>query len=240
MSSSYTKQLQDVCHRKGFLIKLLCFADKTEKYPIHIVTIPSSVGKTNVCITAGIHGDEIAGPLSILTYLTKFKPSSIPSATIHFIPLINPIGFDRNIRTDEHNNDLNRNFFERKLLLIQEKLITYMDLIRPSYVLTLHEDVDLMDFYMYAPYYPPPLIHKQLLKIAQKHFPILNDKHIYKDTNYHGIVVEHGKNKTAFEDWLIKQGIVNTVCIETPGLQPLDKRISCDMDLMDYLVFKKD
>src|SRR3954471_7858902 len=100
-----------------------------------------------VYISAGIHGDEPAGPLAILKF---FRIARIPEdVSLWIVPCLNPRGFDLNSRTNEHGLDLNRDYREPKSAVVQAHIRWLEE--RPSFDLTLalHEDWESHGFYLY-------------------------------------------------------------------------------------------
>jgi hypothetical protein len=104
-----------------------------------------------ILISAGIHGDEPAGPHAILTLLDELATGwdSLRRLHLEIVPLINPSGFDRRQRHDATGVDPNRAFGspapppEIRFLMDDYKR-------RPiDLFIDLHEDVDTPGFYLY-------------------------------------------------------------------------------------------
>jgi hypothetical protein len=107
----------------------------------------SPTATANVYISAGIHGDEPAGPLAALELL---KENAWPTdVNVWLIPCLNPHGYQMNTREDEDRVDLNRDY--RTLITSLAKAhASWLDA-RPRFdvSLLLHEDWESNGFYLY-------------------------------------------------------------------------------------------
>jgi len=100
-----------------------------------------------IYLSAGIHGDEPAGPEGLLSWVLK-HPETLKKADFLIFPCLNPWGLTWNIRTDASGIDLNRQFhdLQRPALRALHQLIAgkHFDL-----ALALHEDYDGQGIYIY-------------------------------------------------------------------------------------------
>lgn len=98
-------------------------------------------------LSAGIHGDEPAGPLAMLELLK----SGFFNTTDHWIlcPALNPEGLTRGIRENESGADLNRDY----LRLQTAEIMAHSAWLRgnpiPELFISLHEDWESSGFYLY-------------------------------------------------------------------------------------------
>jgi murein peptide amidase A len=110
------------------------------------------LGKGNprrVLISAGIHGDEPAGIVTILSFLEKNHYSSyINQWEITLLPCINPHGYEYGTRENHDEKDLNRLFKEAQSVtevsFAQSVLSTPFEL-----TIELHEDNESSGYYLY-------------------------------------------------------------------------------------------
>ena len=103
--------------------------------------------KRCVYISAGIHGDEPAGPLAVLKL---FQTTTFPAdISLWVVPCLNPRGFDLNQRENERGLDLNRDYREPKSTVVPAHIRWLEE--RPLFDLTLalHEDWEAHGFYLY-------------------------------------------------------------------------------------------
>jgi protein MpaA len=103
--------------------------------------------RKHLYISSGMHGDEPAGPLALLRLFEEDEwPTDI---SLFVVPCLNPGGFVRNTRENEHGIDLNRDYRSRKSPRVRAH-IGWLEQ-RPRYDLTLllHEDWEADGFYLY-------------------------------------------------------------------------------------------
>ena len=75
-------------------------------YPLYRLVIHPEA-EPAVCFVTGIHGNEIAGPLSIL-HMVSFIIHDLPQSYRYVVyPMVNPTGFDLRQRFDADGRDLN-------------------------------------------------------------------------------------------------------------------------------------
>lgn len=100
-----------------------------------------------IYISSGIHGDEPAGPLSVLRLLEQNQWPS--DASVWLVPCLNPAGFVLNCREDNAGIDLNRDYRSPKTETIRAHIAWLQQ--RPFFDLTLllHEDWESGGFYLY-------------------------------------------------------------------------------------------
>jgi len=67
-------------------------------------------GKRKILITAGVHGEEQAGPIGLLMFLRQDLKKYLSEFTFTIIPVVNPLGFEKKRRRGSNNRDLNRHF----------------------------------------------------------------------------------------------------------------------------------
>jgi hypothetical protein len=103
--------------------------------------------RSQVYISTGIHGDEPAGPLAALQLLERDDwPESFE---ITLCPCLNPVGFAKNTRENEHGIDLNRDYRNTKSEEISSHL-GWLEKQAPfDLCLCLHEDWESHGFYVY-------------------------------------------------------------------------------------------
>ncbi len=245
---SYTKyifELKKLCHIHKIDIKIIGYKDFKEigqRYPIYRIIV-NPKAKNKICITAGVHGHEIAGPLCMLEIFSNPKKYFNRKISYQIYPCINPTSFDLRQRMNSDGVDLNE---LTKLSLHGKKyseVKAFYDDIKywpMDIFLTLHEDVDLNEFYAYVFENKPEPIYRKIIERWRTSFNgILNKKTIYGDKVIDGLIINiHDKS---FEDHLYSNKMTRiAICTETPGLLPLENRIRMNIDnikiLSDYLI----
>lgn len=107
----------------------------------------AETARKRVYLSAGIHGDEPAGPLALAELLEENSwPREI---SLWMCPCLNPLGFTQNTRSNAQGIDLNRGYRRRDVPEI-EAHIRWLER-QPHFDLTLclHEDWETNGFYLY-------------------------------------------------------------------------------------------
>jgi protein MpaA len=100
-----------------------------------------------IYISAGIHGDEPAGPLALLELLA----GGALTTAIHWLlcPALNPTGLARNTRTNAAGLDLNRDYRTLRATETRAHASWIESNPLPDVFLSLHEDWEARGFYFY-------------------------------------------------------------------------------------------
>lgn len=121
---------------------------RTDGHPISLLQRYCPNPLATLYLSAGMHGDEPAGPLALIRLL---KRGLLPATLSYVIfPLLNPAGMARNQRNNREGLDINRDYARfqtaearahRQLL---ENLPRHFDL-----CVNLHEDWEASGYYIY-------------------------------------------------------------------------------------------
>ena len=120
-----------------------------DDYPIHRVSLESGLSvHKNILITGGIHGDEPAGPASVLRFLERDNTHLLQRFKFLILPCINPYGYAHNTRENKRSVDLNRSF--------EETGIAEIDIVKETiegqrfdFCIDFHEDWEAVGVYFY-------------------------------------------------------------------------------------------
>ncbi len=113
------------------------------------LTRPAADGRPgpNLYLSAGIHGDEPAGPLAMLELV---RSDGLPrDANIWLCPCLNPTGFMASTRENEDGADLNRDYREPSTPEVRAHVEWLAGLPRLDLTILLHEDWESAGFYLY-------------------------------------------------------------------------------------------
>ena len=114
---------------------------KGKDYPIYSIHQKNEISSRRILIIAGIHGNEIAGPLAIprlLGDMVKEPTDLYKKWDTKIITIANPVGFAHQSRYTYSGRDVNRDFkrFKTKeALVLKNVLLEY----KPDLLLPLHE-----------------------------------------------------------------------------------------------------
>ena len=134
---------------RGAGLRLEEFA-RQDEYPVYCVRTKTDPAAGGLYVSAGIHGDEPAGPEALLRWAEANLATHVRArgATPLFIlPCLNPWGIVNNRRSDHKGRDLNR-IFDRRVSPITE-LRQLLAGHRFDFALHLHEDYDGQGIYLY-------------------------------------------------------------------------------------------
>jgi murein peptide amidase A len=142
--AAFTGQIETIALDRGF---------RVERFG-HIAGIPQLAltrrtpgPRPRIYLSAGIHGDEPAPPLALLTLIER---GTFDERAVWFIcPLLNPAGFIRRTRENADGLDLNRDYKAQRSLEIQAHARWLQRQPNFDLAMCLHEDWEAQGFYVY-------------------------------------------------------------------------------------------
>lgn len=193
----------------------------------------------SLCFSAGIHGEEPAGPEAVLKFVEQVK---VPKDVFVMIfPCVNPYGFNRGSRRNAFRQDINRRFCDK---LLSNEAKTVYGLLKSNPVdlfVSLHEWSGKDGFYMYA---SDKIKKKELLeipKLASKWFTVFNNRKVNGEDVDGGIIwhpdegYQDARSKCTLENRVFKDKI-HYLCLETPSKAELEDRSDCQFGIMKEIV----
>lgn len=235
MYEKFLKRLRKICRKKKIVLKKTGRTGNARKNPLFSVVLNNKQSpKKTVCFSAGIHGDEISGPLSILKFVENFNYRRFQNIKIILFPVANPSGFDKRKRRNYLNRDLNGHFCDKKLTGENKMLYDAVKNEDIFFFHALHEDIDEKRFYLYNFEKKKEKIYRDIVKFTRKYFPIHAGKYAYGDKVSNGIIIN--RKDGSFEDRLFRDGIPFAMCTEIPGKTSMTKRISANIAIMNLVI----
>ena len=180
-------------------------------------------------LSAGIHGDEPAGPLAALRLLQENRWPV--DAEIFLVPCLNPIGFTLNRRENAGGIDLNRDYRDSKSAEARAHIAWLERQPKFDFYLCLHEDWEAHGFYLYEqnPDHQPSLAEK-MISAVEKVCPIDLSENI-EGRPAHGGIIRPNHTPAERPDWpeafyLITQKARRGYTLEAPSDFPLPTRVN--------------
>jgi len=147
--SNYVKTLTVLCKKRGFRLQKIGSVGYKKEYPIFAITFNNSPKiQRTICLVGGLHGEEPAGPLALSKFLQTFQPRKYPKTKIIVLPVANPTGFDRGVRQNFLGWDVNRHFFDKRLVAENKIICNFLKNEKIDILHTLHEDYERKKFYL--------------------------------------------------------------------------------------------
>lgn len=201
-----------------------------EKGPeLHAWIRTSSAGRGRVYLSAGIHGDEPAGPLAVRQLVQENQwPASMD---LWLCPCLNPSGFPLNRRENGGGIDLNRQYLQVE----PAETRAHIEWLKrqPSFdvSLCLHEDWEARGFYLYELNPDDRPSHAlEILRRVSEVCPIDESEWIEERPAKSGIIrpnidpLSRPQWPEAF--WLIQHKTRHSYTLEAPSDFPLSTRVN--------------
>ena len=187
-----------------------------------------------VYLSAGIHGDEPAGPLALLELLQ----AEFFSSGTHWLlcPALNPDGLAAGTRGNGTGLDLNRDYWKRRTPEVKAHARWLEAMPVPDWFLSLHEDWECAGFYFYEinlgpdrPQRAPAIIEAVRPWCLPEPGPEI-DGHRARAEGW----IYHEAEADVPQGWpeailLAKRGCPLSFTFETPSHAPLAQRIAAQM-----------
>jgi hypothetical protein len=210
--------------------------------------VPKTVGPIRATIVTGVHGNEPAPLVALLLHLRQRQRSKAQQALhsasttpslcertrhLSYLPMLNPTGIRDGTRTNARGQDPNRGYFTGLVSEEGQQMIRHTDLLlhhSQHGLLSLHEDLDQGQFYLYT-------LEKQrsaftggmAQALPQPRFTGEVEGTWIENGLCHNVFLPDG----AFEDYLHLKGVARVVVTETPGKQPLKRRVQANLHYIE-------
>ena len=224
--SVFLREFRAEAEQRGFSTKELA---PTDAGPV-LAFISSRKGPL-AYLSAGIHGDEPAGPLAALELLKSGFFNNDRSWAL--CPALNPTGLAANTRENAEGIDMNRDYRCRETREIRAHAEWLESIPCPQQFFSLHEDWESSGFYFYEINLGDdrPERAAAILDAVRPWFPpepqAVIDGHETRAPGW----ISHGAEADLPDLWpeaifLAKQGCPLSFTLETPSSHDLDARIA--------------
>lgn len=216
--------------RAGFVVE--SFGEAKDGSPMIVAwRKPEGRAALSIGVSAGIHGDEPAGPLALLHWLARGAPD--PGVEWTIFPLLNPTGWDAGTRECSAGVDLNRDYH----FLSQPEVRSHVEWLerrgaRFDWAVCLHEDWEAKGFYLYEVGLPEATrIGRGILRTVDGVLAVETAPEIDGMPSVHGLIAPSGDLSRRGETWpealrLIRNHTPLCHTFETPSGVPLAKRMA--------------
>jgi len=199
-------------------------------------------------LTAGFHGEEIAGPISLLTFINTCRKSYFEKFYMSFMPLVNPTGINRKIRNNVNNENPDAGFIrtgdpESFSQSKEGKILSdhMEEMVASSHdgMITLHED-NIRSPYGYTFTWEqsehPTKFSYDIAETISKFFPLHPDGRLIDVVSVTDMVVNEGiiynYNDGSFEDYLYQKGCKYCACPDIDQNRSLEYRVSANIEII--------
>jgi hypothetical protein len=223
------RDLETAAQQHGWTLEIF---GRQGEFNLFALRRPASVNAghpTRFYLSAGIHGDEPAGPLAALRLL---RDNQWPAnAELRFCPCLNPMGFVLNRRENPDGKDLNRDYRHLETAEVRAHVAWLERQPRFDVYLCLHEDWESHGFYLYEqnPDGQAPLA-ETIINAVRKICPI-DPSEIIEDRPAQGGVIRPNLDPRTRPQWaeafyLIMHKSRQGCTLEAPSDFPLGTRVN--------------
>jgi len=246
----YTKKFFEAVHKRDWWLNMLGVVNGSYIWLTNDGAHPDK--DPRVLIVAGFHGEEIAGPWSILKWMETQPPTKV---NVSFIPIVNPTGFDLGKRYNKWNEVTNGGFIhqdifkdqpsvEGKILLKNSEFLKYL---AKDGFLSLHEDEASAKSYLYTfenSEKPGPFsfgLRDEMEKFFEmlpdgEKITVANKPEVFAETKGGLIYQTTDFHDGGFEDYLWHEGIPRAAVTETAGKFKLDVRVKAGVATINKFI----
>ena len=205
----------------------------------------TGTGAPRVYLSAGIHGNEVSGPMALLEMLRR--PDFFAAFEAVIFPILNPDGLARGVRGNANGIDLNRDYRDPKTAEIAGHIDALKTLGRFDAAMMLHEDFEGIGAYLYELNDAlAPTLGGEIVAAMGRHVPI-DPRPVIEDVSARGgvlqrrdIVMKHGPIEDR-PDWpeAIYLSVHHTqvsYTTETPLPFPLEQRVQAQIAAVETLL----
>ncbi len=211
-------------------------------YPLYCLTTP---GRRELVVTAGFHGEEPAGPLTLLECFGELaEQARAHDVALRVFPCINPSGFERGERYNASGEQPNNDFLRYEVTPgvsaeevapgqpihawhlydagPKETRAVRSELNRhppPAAALDLHQDAWVRSACFYAYYFGDPTPYRALMQQTLAHAKVAIHLPVHGDvsTDAYGLIVHHDGSNS---DWFYRRGVKHVAVLETSTRLP--------------------
>lgn len=222
------REIEEAARPHGYLLHRLTSPSGPE---IAVLTRDEGNRGPRVLVSAGVHGDDPAGPQTLLALFQGTKPRLPGHAT--FLPVVNAHGFERGTHGgadgDPNRGNLAGTPTSAEGRTIRAHFPTLLQAARDGF-LDLHEDEAANGVYVqtWEPGTRPGIRSARVLGAAARVAPLYTGPNRYKERVLLGVLLR-GESEGSLAETFYRRGVVPAVQFEAPGKAPLALRVACGL-----------
>lgn len=242
--ASYVREIEAAARAGGWKLDYLSPCASSTRPWLQRAAL--SMGRApHAYLSAGIHGDEIAGPVAVLEMLRR--PDFFADYNVTIFPILNPDGLAKRIRGNADGIDLNRDYRNPKSTETAGHIAVLQNLGHFDAAMMLHEDFEGIGAYLYQLNETLPLtLGADIIAAMGRHVPVDMRPEIEEVAATGGvierrdIVLKHGPIENR-PDWpeaiyLSRHHTPVAYTTETPMPLPLDQRVKAQIAAVETLL----
>jgi protein MpaA len=141
------RDIETAAQKHGWAAEVFGQQGEFNLLALHRSPSPATRHPSRIYLSAGIHGDEPAGPAAALRLLQENHWPA--NAELWFCPCLNPAGFALNRRANAGGKDLNRDYRHLETAEVRAHIAWLERQPKFDLCLCLHEDWESHGFYVY-------------------------------------------------------------------------------------------
>ncbi|MBI5510509.1 MAG: DUF2817 domain-containing protein [Deltaproteobacteria bacterium] len=191
--------------------------------------------KLRVLITAGVHGDEPAGPAAAMLFAQQLllQPKLRDGVEFTIVPLINPTGLSAGTRVNVDLKDLNRWFSTAANAPLEVRLVR--DVLARGYNLALDlHGAAVNNGGFFGLHLDAGAVLERSLALLARRYPIMDDRPACYDKQGPGIYVS--RNPGTLKDFVVETGSDSAITVEAPHCLTHEDQVRGTAELVRYLV----
>ena len=226
--ADFLRQIEDAARPHGYLLHRLTAPNGP---PIAVLTRDEGNRGPRVLVAAGVHGDDRAGPQTLLALFQGTRPR-LPGHGV-FLPLVNAHGFERGTHGgadgDPNRGNLAAVPSSAEGRTLRAHFPTLLQAARDGF-LDLHEDVEANGVYVqtWEPGTRPGIRSARVLGAAARVAPLYTGANRYKERVELGVLLR-GESEGSLAETFYRRGAVPAIQFEAPGKAPLALRVACGL-----------
>lgn len=213
----------------------MCLLIEAGGFPIYYLEtrVPDPKHRWFYC-SAGIHGDEAAGPEALIRWAERAK-KIFQQLNVLLFPCLNPWGLVHNVRQDAQGHDLNRTYHSDNVpqTAAHKCLIAGKEF---DLALFLHEDYDARGVYIYEIPMKSPFIGDRFIAAASRYIPA-DPRGVIEGARCYGGLIQRQVNPRrmplAPEAFFLHFSLNSrSITVETPSEFHMDQRVAAHVAIL--------